>query len=79
MTMLTLDGLIILASFDPLHDPANTWERFNRLLPQFRLPIWQEKGDIPRWAPPDHPVKEVVDAANALAQNYMLGNLSRPF
>ncbi|KAH8900190.1 hypothetical protein GQ53DRAFT_869566 [Thozetella sp. PMI_491] len=67
MPLLTLRGFIDLATLDALSNPSKAVGDLNRVMQTYQLPIWREKGDLPRWALPDAPVPHVVNKLNAAA------------
>lgn len=48
MPLLTLRGLTASTALDVLADLPLGWQHLNRALRYYQLPIWREKGDIPR-------------------------------
>jgi len=48
MPCLTPRGFSDLCQINALSDPPKSWAEFNRILQHYRLPIWQQRGDVPR-------------------------------
>lgn len=48
MPLLTLRGFIDSTALDVLTSLEQGWTYLNRALRYYRIPIWREKGDIPR-------------------------------
>ena len=67
MPLLTLRGFLDLINIDVLANPSKATNDLNLVLRTYQLPIWREKGDIPRWCLPEVPVQQALDRANAAA------------
>jgi hypothetical protein len=48
MPLLTLRGFIDGTALDVLSNPEQGRTRLNRALHYYQIPIWREKGDVPR-------------------------------
>jgi hypothetical protein len=48
MPLLTLRGFIDSTAMEVLANPFQGWTYLNRALHYYMIPIWREKGDIPR-------------------------------
>ncbi len=67
MPLLTPRGFLELINIDVLANPSKAASDLNLVLRTYQLPIWREKGDIPRWCLPEVPVQQALDRANAAA------------
>ena len=57
---LTPNGFSELLRIHGLVDPEKAWKDWNIVLRHYDLPIWRERGDIPRAALPAEPVPAIV-------------------
>ena len=68
MPMITLQGFIDITTVEVLHDPSKGWIDLNRALQAYNLPIWKEKGDIPRNMLPEYPPQSVLDRVKVITE-----------
>ena len=66
--MITLQGFIDITTVEVLHDPSKGWIDLNRALQAYNLPIWKEKGDIPRNMLPEYPPQSVLDRVKVITE-----------
>lgn len=71
MPLLTLRGLTESMALDVLVDLELGWQHLNRALRYYQLPIWREKGDIPRTMLPAVTPAAVQERANRMQQNVL--------
>lgn len=48
MPLLTLNGFIKGEAMAILSNPSQGWSYLNRALRVYQVPVWREKGDVPR-------------------------------
>jgi len=72
MPLLTLTGFAELCKIDCLSNPDKACNDLNTILRHYQLPIWRERGNVPRWALPATPVPQMMSrlygAQAAMAQ-----------
>ena len=61
MPLLTLSGFTELYKITALTEPDTARNELNMVLRHYDLPLWRERGEIPRWALPPGPVPEMLN------------------
>lgn len=68
---MTLSGFTELCKIEALSDPDSARNDFNIIIRHYDLPIWRERGEIPRWVLPPQPVPEMLArVAQAQARSF---------
>ncbi|KAG5350098.1 hypothetical protein C0989_000191 [Termitomyces sp. Mn162] len=68
MPAITREGFIDITSIDLLIEPSEQWDRMNRVLRKYNLPVYKRWGDLPRSVLPPLPKQAMLDRVMATAE-----------
>ncbi|KAG5715865.1 hypothetical protein E4T56_gene6694, partial [Termitomyces sp. T112] len=68
MPAITREGFIDITSIDLLIEPSDQWDRMNRVLRKYNLPVYKRWGDLPRSVLPPLPKQAMLDRVMATAE-----------
>ncbi|KAF1991069.1 hypothetical protein K402DRAFT_389269 [Aulographum hederae CBS 113979] len=68
MPLLTFRGFVDITAVEVLGDPSKGWLDLNRALRAYQLPIWKERGDLPRNCLPEFAPPRVTERIKRIQQ-----------